>query len=68
MPQRLLKRKLLQNTPSVRHCIVWLQLEAKQAEADQIARILPPAILVAASGRMIRMHEEDYHAARNWLG
>ena len=38
-------------------------------------KILPPAILVAASGRMVRMRDEDYEKAKldlkeliSWMG
>ena len=54
-----------------------MALEIGEQVKPEAARrsILPPAILVAASGRMIRMHEEDYLSAKNdladlvsWMG
>tara|TARA_B100000287_G_scaffold426207_1_gene473731 strand:- start:279 stop:1256 length:978 start_codon:yes stop_codon:yes gene_type:complete len=56
------------------YCLALEIGEQAKPEADRRS-ILPPAILVAASGRMIRMHEEDYYAAKNdlaelvgWMG
>ena len=54
-----------------------LALEANEAgkPKDLRRRILPPAILIAASGRMVRMQDEDYENAKSdlhelisWMG
>jgi superfamily I DNA/RNA helicase len=48
------------------YCIALEENESKKPE-NQRRQILPPAILVAASGRMIRMHEEEYSKSKSDL-
>jgi len=56
------------------YCLA-LEENEKMKPKELRRRILPPAILVAASGRMIRMRDEDYEEAKSnlidlisWMG
>jgi len=56
------------------YCLALQENESKKPVSQQ-RKILPPAILVAASGRMIRMRDEEYKQAQSdlkelidWMG
>ena len=56
------------------YCLA-LEENERNKKASEQRKVLPPAILVAASGRMIRMHDSEYEQAKldlkeliSWMG